>query len=145
MTCSAWPSSAAADAGSAVATLEKVTRSPETPSVHHARAVLGTLLFPHNAFEGASEWWPMLDAPRRTELKLDETLHYDGLPGGMQTYETGRYEHAADKLRKGEGPRLPRPTHSVRCCTCRCSRPVNGSITWLAPAPAGTTCSTPNV
>jgi tetratricopeptide (TPR) repeat protein len=86
--------------GAAVAALEKVARTPETPSVNHARALLGHLYFRGSNFEQARHWWQLLEAPARTALQLDTTLPATVFLAALQAFESGRYEQAAERLRE---------------------------------------------
>jgi tetratricopeptide (TPR) repeat protein len=86
--------------GAAVAALEKVARTPETPSAPHARAVLGHLHYRANNFEQARHWWQMLEAPGRTALQLDAALPATVLLAALQAFESGRFEQAAERLRE---------------------------------------------
>ena len=77
-----------------------MARSPETPSVHNARTILGALHFRAASYESASQWWLMHDAARRSAANLDETLRATVFLAALQAFDGGRFEHAAEKLRE---------------------------------------------
>src|SRR5262249_37080480 len=88
------------DAAAAQTALEKVTSSPKTPSLDHARAWLGQLSFSRSAYDDTIKWWNQIDARRRAEWKLDDPLRGTVYLAGLLAYEQERYETAADRFRE---------------------------------------------
>ena len=66
----------------------------------YARAMLGQLSFARSAYDDAIKWWNMVDARRRAEWQLDETLRQTVLLSGLLAFENRRYEQAADRFRE---------------------------------------------
>ena len=77
-----------------VAAVEKAT------SAVYAKALLGQLSFTRGAYDDAAKWWNALDAKRRTEWKLDDTLRHTVLLSGLLAFEQKRYEQAAERFRE---------------------------------------------
>lgn len=84
----------------AVADLEKVARTPDSPSADHARALLGRLHFQDGAYLEAAEWWSALDADKRTAWQLEEPLRAVVFLAGLQAHQSGKHEQAAEKYRE---------------------------------------------
>jgi Flp pilus assembly protein TadD len=84
----------------AVTALETVAQTPHSPSVDHARALLGRIGFVRGRYEDAIRWWHALDAPRRAEWKLDEPLRGTVFVSALLALEGGQYEQAAARFRE---------------------------------------------
>ena len=87
------------DAG-AVQALMKVVGNEKSPSLQHARAMLGRLHYDRQAFDDAIKWWTLVDAKKRGEWKLDEPLRQTVLLAGLMAFQKGRFEQAADRFRE---------------------------------------------
>jgi tetratricopeptide (TPR) repeat protein len=80
--------------------LQRVAAADKSPSAPYARAVLGQLSFARGAYDDAIKWWNALDAQRRAEWRLDDTLRQTVLLSGLLALEGKRYEQAADRFRE---------------------------------------------
>jgi tetratricopeptide (TPR) repeat protein len=88
------------DYPAAAQALTAVTRTPGSPSIHHAHALLGLALFHEDKADEAALCWQKLDAGRRAAWKLNETLANTVFLAALTAFEQGRFEQAADKLRQ---------------------------------------------
>src|SRR5262249_31500924 len=86
--------------GAAIFLLEKVARTPETPSVNHARAVLGHVHYQAGSYELASQWWRMLDAPFRSSRGYEAVLPATVFLAALQAHDDGRFDQAPERLRE---------------------------------------------
>ncbi len=80
--------------------LQRVAAVEKAPSAVYAKALLGQLSFARGAYDDAAKWWNALDAKRRTEWKLDDTLRHTVLLSGLQAYDQKRFEQAAERFRE---------------------------------------------
>jgi len=90
----------APNGAAAIADLEAVALAAESPSVQHARALLGQVHFQTGNYTEAVRWWKQLDADRRTAWQLDEPLRAGLFLAGLQAYHAGQFEQAADRYRE---------------------------------------------
>jgi tetratricopeptide (TPR) repeat protein len=88
------------DSGSAAMALRRVADTPDSPSVGHARALLGGICFHDGAFEEAVQWWKSLEAPQRAAWHLAEPLNQTLFLSALQAFQEGHYREAAEKLRE---------------------------------------------
>jgi hypothetical protein len=90
------------DADGAVAAMRLVAEAKGSPSVQHARAILGAMRFHQGAgaTDEAVQAWQGLDAERRGAWKLAEPLQGTLFVAGLQALGKGDYQHAADKFRE---------------------------------------------
>jgi tetratricopeptide (TPR) repeat protein len=95
----AWAHLLQHDEASAAAPLEAVA-DVAGPSTEHARALLGRINFRRDAYAEAIRWWTALDAGKRTEWKCDEPLRQTVLLAGLEAFNKGRYEEAAERFRE---------------------------------------------
>jgi tetratricopeptide (TPR) repeat protein len=80
--------------------LREVAAVEKSPSAVYARALLGRLQLERGAYEEASKWWNAVEAKRRSEWQLDESLRQTVLLSGLLAYEDGRFEQAAERFRE---------------------------------------------
>src|SRR5262249_37901199 len=80
--------------------LQTVAAADRSPSAVFARALLGHLGYSRGAYDDAIKWWNQVDARRRAEWKLDDTLRQTVLLSGVLAYHKGRFEQAADRFRE---------------------------------------------
>jgi tetratricopeptide (TPR) repeat protein len=80
--------------------LQRVAATDKAPSAVYAKALLGQLSFARGAYDDAAKWWNALDAKRRAEWKLDDTLRHSVLLSGLQALDQKRYEQAAERFRE---------------------------------------------
>jgi tetratricopeptide (TPR) repeat protein len=88
------------DAAAAIAELEPVALAAASPSVQHARALLGQAHFQTGNYTEAVRWWKQLDAGRRTGWQLDEPQRACLFLAGLQAYHAGQFEQAAERYRE---------------------------------------------
>jgi tetratricopeptide (TPR) repeat protein len=84
----------------ATAALEKVAKTPTSPSVEHAKALLGLVGFSCGNYEDASKWWQSLDLEKRAAWKFEEPLRATVFLTALLALEAGRFEEAANKFRE---------------------------------------------
>jgi tetratricopeptide (TPR) repeat protein len=80
--------------------LQRVAAVDKAPSAVYAKALLGQLSFARGAYDDAAKWWNAVDAKRRVEWKLDDTLRHTVLLSGLLAFDQKRYEQAADRFRE---------------------------------------------
>ncbi len=56
--------------------------------------------FARGAYDDAAKWWNALDAKRRAEWKLDDTLRHTVLLSGLLAFDQKRFEQAAERFRE---------------------------------------------
>jgi tetratricopeptide (TPR) repeat protein len=95
-----WASIHRGDVEGAVTAMRKVAQAKDSPSVQHARAILGAIRFHQGAAEEAVHWWQQMDAERRVAWKLAEPLQSTLFVAGLQLLGKGHFEQAADKFRE---------------------------------------------
>jgi len=88
------------DYPAAAQALAAVSRTPGSPSIHHAHALLGVTLFHEDKPDEAAMCWQKLDPGRRAAWKLNETLASTVFLAALTAFEQGRFEQAAEKLRQ---------------------------------------------
>ncbi len=96
----AWAHLHLRDAAAARAALQKVAAADKSPSAVYARALLGHLHFAAGNSDAAIQWWNAVDPQRRAAWNLDDTLRQTVLLSGLQAYQAGRFEQAADRFRE---------------------------------------------
>jgi hypothetical protein len=96
----AWAHLHLRDAAAARAALQKAAAADKSPSAVYARALLGHLHFAAGNSDAAIQWWNAVDPQRRAAWNLDETLRQTVLLSGLQAYQAGRFEQAADRIRE---------------------------------------------
>jgi tetratricopeptide (TPR) repeat protein len=96
----AWAHLHLQDDNAARAALQKVAAAETSPSAVYARALLGHLHFAAGNSDAAIQWWNAVDAQRRAAWNLDDTLRQTVLLSGLQAYQAGRFEQAADRFRE---------------------------------------------
>lgn len=72
----------------------------KSPSVAHARALLGNVNYQRGAYDDAIRWWNQVEATSRAKWGLDAPLQQIVLLAGLAALEEGRYESAADRFRE---------------------------------------------
>jgi hypothetical protein len=80
--------------------LQRVAAVDKAPSAVYAKALLGQLSFARGAYDDAAKWWNALDAKRRAEWKLDDTLRHTVLLSGLLAFDQKRFEQAAERFRE---------------------------------------------
>jgi tetratricopeptide (TPR) repeat protein len=80
--------------------LQRVAVVEKAPSAVYAKALLGQLSFARGAYDDAAKWWNAVDAKRRVEWKLDDTLRHTVLLSGLLAFDQKRFEQAADRFRE---------------------------------------------
>ena len=80
--------------------LQRVAGVEKSPSAVFAKALLGQLSFTRGAYDDAAKWWNALDAKKRIEWKLDDTLRHTVLLSGLLAFEQKRFEQAAERFRE---------------------------------------------
>jgi tetratricopeptide (TPR) repeat protein len=96
----AWAHLHLQDDPAARAALQKVAAAETSPSAVYARALLGHLHFAAGNSDAAIQWWNAVDPKRRAAWNLDDTLRQTVLLSGLQAYQAGRFEQAADRFRE---------------------------------------------
>lgn len=79
--------------------LELTARAGESPSAHHAQAMLGQVSFLQGSYEQASRWWQHLDQRHRATWKIGEALGGTVFLTALESMEQGRFEEAAERFR----------------------------------------------
>jgi tetratricopeptide (TPR) repeat protein len=95
-----WASIHRGDPDGAVTAMRQVAQTKDSPSVQHARAILGAIRFHQGAADEAVQAWQALDAQRSAAWKLAEPLQGTLFVAGLQALGKGLYEQAADKFRE---------------------------------------------
>jgi tetratricopeptide (TPR) repeat protein len=83
--------------------LQKVASAPSSPSVQHARALLGRVGFTRGAYEDAIKWWTVLDAEKRAQWGFDAPLRGAVFLAGLAALAGSRFQQAADRFREAYG------------------------------------------
>ena len=96
----AWALLRQKNAAEARLTLQRVAGVDKAPSAVYARALLGQMSFVRGAYDDAVKWWNAIDAQRRAEWKIDETLRNTVLLSGLLAFDQKRIEQAADRFRE---------------------------------------------
>lgn len=96
----AWAYLNQGDSAAARQALQRAARDDASPSVAHARALLGKLSFDAGAYDEASSWWNKVDPRWRSAWQLEEPARQTTLLAGLHDYEAGRFEAAAQRFRE---------------------------------------------
>jgi tetratricopeptide (TPR) repeat protein len=88
--------------------LQKVASS-SSPSVDHARALLGRIGFARGAYDDAIRWWSALDPARCDAWRFDEALCGTVFLAGLAAFQAGRFEQAAERFREATRLELTDP------------------------------------
>jgi tetratricopeptide (TPR) repeat protein len=95
----AWAHVHLNDTAAASQALQRVVNA-KTPAADHGRALLGKLSFARGDYDDAIKWWSSMEAGRRSEWKLDETLQQTVYLAGLTSLENQKFEQAADRFRE---------------------------------------------
>jgi tetratricopeptide (TPR) repeat protein len=95
-----WAHRQGYDPAAAAAALEQTAQALHSPSVAHARALLGSIHFAEGEYEEAVRCWSALDAAHRAAWKFDGALRDTVFLTGVQALQAGQFEEAADRFRE---------------------------------------------
>ncbi len=84
----------------AIDALRPITYNPASPTLSHAQAILGKILFQESRHDEAIGVWQVLDAAKRKTWKLDEPLAGTTFVSALESLARGQYEQAAEKFRQ---------------------------------------------
>jgi tetratricopeptide (TPR) repeat protein len=84
----------------AVDALRPVTHSAGSPTLCHAQALLGNVLFEERRHDEAIQAWQALDAKARQAWNLVEPLAQTVFISALESLQRGEYEAAAEKFRQ---------------------------------------------
>jgi hypothetical protein len=88
------------DPKAAAEALRAVANAADSPSAAHAQALLGGIRFHQDAHEEAIQWWGTLDPRQRAAWRLVEPLQHTVLLSALDALQSGKYEHAAERIRE---------------------------------------------
>lgn len=80
--------------------LRRVTYDPKSPTLSHAQALLGEVLFEERRHDEAILAWQALDAGKRTEWQLADPLAKSMFISALESLGRAEYEQASEKLRQ---------------------------------------------
>jgi tetratricopeptide (TPR) repeat protein len=80
--------------------LLKVASADKSPSAVYARALLGRLGLLRGSFEEAVKWWNQVEPAKRGEWHIDEPLRQTVLLAGLEAFQKGQFEQAAERFRE---------------------------------------------
>ncbi len=83
----------------AIDALKPITYNPSSPTLSHAQALLGNVLFQMARHDDAINVWQVLDAGKRKAWNLDEPLAQTTFINALESLACGQYEQGAEKLR----------------------------------------------
>jgi tetratricopeptide (TPR) repeat protein len=86
--------------GPAIDALKKIMYNASSPTLSHAQALVGNVLFREGRHTEAINAWQSLDAQRRQEWKLNDPLAQTMFISALEALQAGEYEQAGEKLRQ---------------------------------------------
>lgn len=96
----AWAAIADQQPEAAADCLTQVIEHPDSPSVDHARALLGGIRFHQQAYAQAAELWQAIAPERRSEWQLKEPLAQTAFLAALNSLQQRHYADAAQELRE---------------------------------------------
>lgn len=84
----------------AVEALKLVTYNPSSPTLSHAQALLGNVLFQEQRHDDAINAWQSLDAQKRQAWGLAEPLAQAMFISALESLQKAEYEQAGEKFRQ---------------------------------------------
>jgi tetratricopeptide (TPR) repeat protein len=90
------------DPAAAAEALEQTAQALHSPSVAHARALLGKIHFSAGRYQEAVRCWSALDGPHRAAWNLDPALRETVFLTGLQALQGERFEEAAERFHEAK-------------------------------------------
>lgn len=85
---------------SAIDALKPIVRTPNSPTLSHAQALIGTVLFGEQRHDEALQAWQALDVRARQTWGLNEPLAQTMFISAVESLQRAEYEQAGEKFRQ---------------------------------------------